>query len=612
MKIQRFSLEGNMRKPIWLLIVISLFFANFVAVLVAAQKSDAPFIFYYGAGEIVIERADGTDRRVLGEGMNLRTLNNLTWSSTGRWIAWDNIDYDVYGDIAVDSIIISAVRYDNEQQFTFEIQEIYRDVYWRWSPTEDWLMITQVSGNYDELITEVQVIDVNSNDTLLAFTDDESPPRWATDGHTLERTLYEQIPSLDDPSQTQTTYTRQIISMDGDMQEMSITAPHIHRVSDDMFIYWDAAQASYIIDGSAYETPISINSPPDMSIQSLYWNNSHQYALIYALESIPDSDALYEQNFYLLSLEDHTITFIDTFRISPLANDLSPAITSIYRVDWSPTDNAILIYASDGYPNYINYYYYEYGWGNTHMSLYMLSLSTFSIELVTPNPMELFYGGEHSVPTPINQDWIVWTPDGSRFLFATDFDDSKELAWYDVQTRQTTPINLPSHSDIYGHRISLPTYGLNWSDDNESAILTWLHDSWLYDATTDMISDEPISQHSLAYISPDGQFAASLVACHSRLFHDDGPARGKCLINLMNGERTDLVETDGIMKGGGGVASWHPTEPWVILITDHSERYAAFEFTITDTTGQFYRRILDTVDYHGTVKWLPENVPIDE
>jgi WD40 repeat protein len=60
---------------------------------VAAQgdgDSDAPYIYYYSYAHnaFVIERADGTDTRLLGEGLPGGIMDGPGWSPSGNWFAW--------------------------------------------------------------------------------------------------------------------------------------------------------------------------------------------------------------------------------------------------------------------------------------------------------------------------------------------------------------------------------------------------------------------------------------------------------------------------------------------------------------------------------------------
>ena len=59
----------------------------------AFAQDDVPYIYYYSnvLKGIVVERADGTDSRVLGRGLveeDVLFTRGPGWSSDGMWFAW--------------------------------------------------------------------------------------------------------------------------------------------------------------------------------------------------------------------------------------------------------------------------------------------------------------------------------------------------------------------------------------------------------------------------------------------------------------------------------------------------------------------------------------------
>lgn len=61
--------------------------------LPATAQDDPPYIYYYSGtlNGIVVERADGTDSRILGQGLMPEAANFVDgpgWSPDGRWFAW--------------------------------------------------------------------------------------------------------------------------------------------------------------------------------------------------------------------------------------------------------------------------------------------------------------------------------------------------------------------------------------------------------------------------------------------------------------------------------------------------------------------------------------------
>jgi WD40 repeat protein len=84
----------NLTLPIFLtLFALLTIVLSRVAPLHAEEvMSDAPYLYYYSGNGFVIERADGSDSRVLGNGLTPTTeyMNfvDAAWSPSGQWLAW--------------------------------------------------------------------------------------------------------------------------------------------------------------------------------------------------------------------------------------------------------------------------------------------------------------------------------------------------------------------------------------------------------------------------------------------------------------------------------------------------------------------------------------------
>ncbi|GIK67562.1 MAG: hypothetical protein BroJett018_53560 [Chloroflexota bacterium] len=61
------------------------------------EDSDAPYLYYFSndLNAWVIERADGTDRRLLGQGLAMEEANTASgvWSPSGKWLRWSSYTY---------------------------------------------------------------------------------------------------------------------------------------------------------------------------------------------------------------------------------------------------------------------------------------------------------------------------------------------------------------------------------------------------------------------------------------------------------------------------------------------------------------------------------------
>src|SRR5690349_11466173 len=56
----------------------------------AQESSKAPFMYYYSdfVDSWIIERADGTDSRMIGAGLTINDPFSMEWSHSGEWFAW--------------------------------------------------------------------------------------------------------------------------------------------------------------------------------------------------------------------------------------------------------------------------------------------------------------------------------------------------------------------------------------------------------------------------------------------------------------------------------------------------------------------------------------------
>jgi len=107
------------------------------------QTSDAPYIYYYSdaLNGLVIERADGTDSRVIGTGLageRLYRIDGPGWSSDGTWFAWHKWSRNRIWS-TVDSVY--AIHVSGERNLVNQLQD-YGCVLWlEWSPNTNMLIV---------------------------------------------------------------------------------------------------------------------------------------------------------------------------------------------------------------------------------------------------------------------------------------------------------------------------------------------------------------------------------------------------------------------------------------------------------------------------------------
>lgn len=108
-----------------------------------AQSEPAPFLYYYSdtLRTFVIERADGTDTRVLSQVTMPEETDDITirdWSPSGEWLAWTSRIRSGY-DNTIDSGWIANVDGTESWEIPTDAGHIYDMI---WSPTDDLLFVS--------------------------------------------------------------------------------------------------------------------------------------------------------------------------------------------------------------------------------------------------------------------------------------------------------------------------------------------------------------------------------------------------------------------------------------------------------------------------------------
>ena len=112
------------------------------------QTNDAPYIYYYSdaLNGFIIERADGTDSRIIGQGVMEEPASALEgpgWSPSGKWIAWRNYS-------AFEGYVISVDG--REIEFLDQFACVHTMV---WHPDKDILLIHGTIQKLREELREV-------------------------------------------------------------------------------------------------------------------------------------------------------------------------------------------------------------------------------------------------------------------------------------------------------------------------------------------------------------------------------------------------------------------------------------------------------------------------
>ena len=159
-------------------LLILLFCLINIITVTAQHGDDIPYIYYYShvLNGIVIERADGTDSRIIGQGLVEETdypilfVEGAGWSPNGNWFAWRSV--------------VAGTRFSASQGYVVNVDGENRLEWMRntgcvlkmwWHPTDDLLLVVHnpngsvCNPNYTPTITYT-LFDMNTQARLATFS----------------------------------------------------------------------------------------------------------------------------------------------------------------------------------------------------------------------------------------------------------------------------------------------------------------------------------------------------------------------------------------------------------------------------------------------------------
>lgn len=155
-----------------------------LAPTVRAQPPDddpVPYLYYYSdvLNGIVIERADGTDSRLIGQGITLcsQRLAGPGWSPDGKWFAWNTLQIGPWSNSYCSAHVLEV----STDRILEVVQQIIVITSIDWSPDGQYSLVLgeRTQSNYEETIW---LIDLETDTVLAAFdyvsAPASSPPRY--------------------------------------------------------------------------------------------------------------------------------------------------------------------------------------------------------------------------------------------------------------------------------------------------------------------------------------------------------------------------------------------------------------------------------------------------
>jgi hypothetical protein len=320
--------------------------------LAGAQEAPAPYLYTYDndLGSFVIERADGSDRRVLSAAATQQGMNDIQvwgWSPSGRWLAWTS-GFMVPGSCCIRSTDAWAVDVTGTKTLDMlaNLGEIYDMV---WSPTEDLLFVSdyELGDSTDFSLSEATthrffLIDAQTQSTLTTFELDiafENLERvsWTLGGQYV---MFAYTAGTEDEPQS---FLRRI-ERTGAVEDIPIAqplSPYVQTQPYPPINEWVLTQSEdggqlIAVDPISLEM-IAFDAPATIGRVFLYeWNYTGDHALIYL--RTPRSGDSYE--LWLLSLADHTLRSLATDAGIHVGQDT-------LWVSWAPDTNHAVFYTDE-------------------------------------------------------------------------------------------------------------------------------------------------------------------------------------------------------------------------------------------------------------------------
>lgn len=329
-----------------------------------------PYIYYYSdfLNAIVVERADGTDSRVLAQGVLDETESWISaygpgWSPSGEWFAWTN--HLLCSECSSRSYA-GVVKADGT---AFQFPMLLQDTALSWSPTDDILFVvdhdwltTRAEGYYATIKNDFYLLDVEAGQILTSFTLDllysESLFHWGSwspDGSFVQFSYEPYITDENSDSQTYPTslpyWVTRTIYLDGRISDYQHPKGMIYNIDEWRMVSLNSpASWEFTLDDrqlSGKNAEIGEHFTLDMPTEyvgHLEWSPSGKYALFFNWQ--PDDTVAYDYSaneLWLLSLEDRSLTLLtaDAAGISDSYNLWSPAAD---QAVFSRADGSLAIY----------------------------------------------------------------------------------------------------------------------------------------------------------------------------------------------------------------------------------------------------------------------------
>lgn len=374
-------------------------------------EDEAPYLYYYSTllNGIVIERADGSDSRVIGGDVMPPETDTVygEWSPTGEWFAWRSGVDDGPGYSTRKAWIISA---DGSNRLT--MLDNLRDVQqMAWSPVEDLLFLRDSHSDRD--MKTNYLINVPTGDLITSFTttygvSSSSSIRWTPDGSYVVF-FYDQYRE-EAGERVRRTFLRSV-SRTGEISDRQVgsmfnsvyrTYPNIS--SRNEIIYLNPDETQIIVEILNTGETRNYEMLPD-HIRSIEWSPGGAYALVFTQATCDEGYSC--AGLWLLS--EAGLEQVDT---QIQYYDYRP------RILWSPVEDIAYFITTDG-----------------------------ELHILHPDEIDI-----DTAPETPDIKSAFWLADGPQLYISTGTDTPGYL--YEVASNEVVTLEALANSDPYNFSTS--------------------------------------------------------------------------------------------------------------------------------------------------------------
>lgn len=439
--------------PIVLLFASAILCAVIPPVPTIAQSDDASYVYYFSreVNAFIVERADGTDRHCLAQGLareNASDIDGPGWSPSGQWLAWTENRFTKEYDHGNNPFVIHV---DGTRRLS--LLDDFNDAVLAWAPSEDDILL--IAGTKNELVGEMDIIvyllivDM-ATETVLTTTEIQRPAREHYLSFDPEKTHYLSYGRIEadwlPDGEHATVYLEGVVEFNGNE-----LAPHMVYVLD-------------LAGGVATKNVPPLNFT-DQPVSAAGWVASRTETGQLALENV-------------LSDQRETITIDGEF--------------SYTRMRWSPNGQYLLAERTDG-------------------GLYLVDTTDFTVTQID----ETSKIGISDISTFYHWPVEQWSPGSNYIVFATQSANMPTIFYiylYDIITQNTT--QLPVYIDYGDPIIDLGSLYWTDADNLVFVMKHRESEAWeftIYQVSTSTFHTiaTPDNHHpflTTAYLSPDEKY----------------------------------------------------------------------------------------------------------